>query len=396
MGCAEPFGMAHRGTTIAFALCLVVACEDSRKFPVVTSFCLVSGVHAAPLHCAGEGGGGAGGSGGGGVGGVGGGAGPEAGTGGDAGGNACMSAEPPAVYACVLGDSIPFPGTGPIHVDFTGTVERAAADALACMAQAGSRTVGNSSGAGQAYVIRDGDAELQVTLRTGSERPLLVVGERVRVTIDDMPTSALFSNDSIALGVRDAANDTLLYWFAYTQRGLEELALPQGLSGSSTEPACTVPTDCGVNTRRGLALLDGSEEVALGIGELASVGGLSALLLDNSEFEPTERCFDSVAHHTVSLALFAPERVSKCDWLGDSACSTTERCHAVFAYLRAPFDPSAMFVACVAEGSCDGGAAATCAINDETELPVQFTTTCVPPGWTRADGACDPDLDGGT
>lgn len=383
--------MAHRGTTIAFALCLAVACEDSRELPPVIS-CLGSDVNAFP--CTGHGGfggvGGAGGTGSGGVGGVGGGA------GGDAGVNACMSAEPPAVYACVLGDGVSFPGTGPSHVDFTGTVERAAVDSVACTTQSGSRTIGNSSDAGQAYVIRDGDAELQVTLGTGSERPLLVVGERVRVTIDDMPTSALFSNDSIALGVRDAENDTLLYWFAYTERGLEELALPEGLGGWSTEPACTAPTDCGVNTRRGLALFDGSEEVALGIGELASVGGLSALLLDNSEFEPTERCFDSVEHHTVSLALFAPERVSKCDWLGESACGATEGCQAVHADLRAPFDPSAMFVACVAEGSCGDGDAETCAINDETELPVWFTTTCVPPGWTRADGACDADVDGGT
>jgi len=305
----------------------------------------------------------------------------------------------PGVYACVQGDGIPFPGSGSIEVDISGSVERAASDALACATQAGSRTLGSvSGGLEQAYVIRDGETQIGLTLRTGSARSLLTVGQRVRVTVEDMPSGHLLLGDTLVLSVRDEADDKLLYWFAQTDQGLEQLELPPDFTAANAEPECMHGWGCGVRFRRGLALEGGSEEVALEIGELANIGELAALLLDNSEvvLGSTGTCFDMAAHQRVSVALFARDLVSKCDWLDESACSGTDGCNTVRAYVAGNTDPAPTFIACVEEDSCGDGDVGTCAINDETESLATFTTTCVPPGWTVAHDACDADGDGGS
>lgn len=372
-------GMAQRGTVIGLVLCLALGCADRKS---VCNDCGGQGYGAI-------GGGGAGGAGAG-AGGTG-----AGGTGGDATEHACMHLAQPGVYACVTGGGVPFPGTGEIHVDITGSVELAEASAPLCVAQAASRTFGYvGAELEQGYVVRDGESELSLTLRTGSARPLLAVGQRVHVTVEEMPSGSIFLSSTIVLSVRDEADDRILYWFAQTDLGFEQLPLPAGLTAANAELQCMFG-GCGTNYRRGLVLDDGSNEVTLDIGELADVGEYAALLLDNTERVLTEVCFDASAFHRISVALFARGLISSCDWLDAGACSMTNECRDVRAHIAGDLAPSPKFIACVEDASCTDGDATTCAINDETELPATFTTTCVPPGWTVAHGACDADADGG-
>jgi len=301
-------------------------------------------------------------------------------------------------YACVQGDGIPLPGSGSVEIDISGSVERAESDALACVTQAGSRTFGQlSEGFEQGYVIRDGETEIGLTLRTGSARRLLAVGQRVRVTVEDMPSGSSLLGDSLVLSVRDEADDRLLYWFAQTDRGPEHLALPAGYTAANAQLQCMYDWDCGERYRRGLKLVNGSEEVEIEIGGLANTGELAALLFDNTELVlgTDGTCFDIVAHHRMSVALFARDLVSKCDWLDRNECSVTDGCQAVHAYLASDTNALPTFIACVEEDSCGDGDALTCAVNDETAVLATFSTTCVPPGWTVAHEACDADADAG-
>jgi hypothetical protein len=375
--------MAQRGTLIGLALWLALGCGSRDPEPHDSG-----GQGSAAIGGGGAGGAGAGGAG---IGGAG-----AGGTGGDAAGQACMNVAQPGVYACVTGDGIPFPGSGQIDVDVTGTVERAATDAALCVTLAGSRTFGYvGAEREQAYVVRDGETEISLTLRTGSARPLLAVGQRVHITVEDMPSGSIFLSDTIVLSVRDDADERILYWFAQTERGLEELPLPAGLGAANAELQCMYG-GCGTNYRRGLALRDGSGEVMLELGELGELGEYAALLIDNTERVLTDVCFDASSFHKISVALFARDLVSKCDWLDESACSGTDGCRDVRAYVAGNTSLAPAFIACVEEDSCGDGDAETCAIDDVTELPARFTTTCVPPGWTIAHDACDLDADGGS
>jgi hypothetical protein len=354
--------MAQRGTVIGLALWLALGCaegEPTRSNP------------------GGDGGGGAG---------------------GDAAGQACMNLAGPGVYACVMAAGIPYVGTGEIHIDFTGSVEHSEVDPFACTTDAFARTFGHVSvGREQGYVVRNNETDIRLTLRTGSERPLLAVGQRVRVTVEEMPRGSILLSSTIVLSVRDEADDRVLYWFAQTDLGLEELPLPTGLTAANAELECMYDWGCGERLRRGLTLLNGSEEVTLELGELADIGELAALLLDNTELvlSTTETCFDMVAQHRVSVALFARDLVTECDWLDDSTCSGTDGCREVRAGVAGDTSPSPTFIACVEDDSCTDGDVTTCAINDVTELPATFTTNCVPPGWTVAHDACDADADAG-
>jgi len=372
--------MAQRGTVIGLVLCLALGCADSE--PTCND-------------CGGQGSAAIGGGGAGGAGAGAGGAG-AGGTGGDAAGQACMNLAQPAVHACVMGAGIPFIGTGEVHVDITGSVEHLEAEPFACTAHASSRTFGHVSGdREQSYVVRDGETAISLTLRTGSARPLLTVGQRVRVTVEEMPRGSILLSSTIVLGVRDEADDRILYWFAQTDLGLEEIPLPPGLRAANAELECMYG-GCGTNYRRGLVLDDGSNEVALELGELADIGEYAALLFDNTERVLTEVCFDASSLHRISVALFARDLITKCDWLDDSTCSGSDGCREVRAHLAGDLAPSPKFIACVEDDSCTDGDVTTCAINDLTELPATFTTTCVPPGWTVARDACDADADAGS
>jgi hypothetical protein len=374
--------LAQRGTIIGLALWLAVGCADSSPKPVDPENDGSAAVGGTSGGVGGTSGAGAGGADAGG-----------AGTGGGDAGQVCEDLPRPVVYACVVGDGIPDPETDPIDVDITGSVELAETDGFDCWSQWDSRLFGHHGfdDLEQTYVIRDGDNEIALTLRTGA-RPLLAVGQQVRVTVGEIPSLDFGDDDTHVLGVRDAADGRILYWFAETYRGLEALELPDGFTAANAEPQCVEDSGCGTHFRRGLSLLNGSEEALLEIGVFASIGELDALLIDNTQHvRDTRTCFDDSPFRHVSVALLTSEFALMCDGLDESACAGTDGCREVRAYVARDTNPSPAFIACVEDDSCTDGDVTTCAINDVTELPARFTTTCVPPGWTVARDACDVD-----
>jgi hypothetical protein len=157
--------------------------------------------------------------------------------------------------------------------------------------------------------------------------------------------------------------------------------------------------ECGVKHRRGVALLEGSEEVAIGIGELANVGEVAALLLDNTELVlgTGGSCFDVAPFERVSIALFDRDLISKCDWRDKDSCTDDDDCRDERARLVGTGNPSAELFLCVVDNSCSDGDLPTCEINDGTGQLAVFSTNCVPAGWTALDiDACDEDEDAGS
>lgn len=377
-----PMGMAWRGPSLALIIWLAVGCTD-RETPSNTE--IDGGVGGAGGGASDAGGAGAGGTGGDG----------GAGTGGaDAGAGQC-DYWLAAVHACVQGDGITVAGMAETHVELTGTVERAETAVFDCIAQDDARVFGTLGKQEQTYAIRDGENELRLTIATGSERPLLADGQRVRVTVDDVPSGSMV-RDGAVLSVRDDEDGRVLFWFTRTELGPDGLRLPDGFAASDVGPQCSFDWQCGVQYRRDLALLSGDEHLPIAIGELTSIGGLEALVKDNTEQVQGEddSCFESASYHRVSLALFDRDLITKCDWLDEERCTQDDDCRDVRAQLVGYSDYR--FIACVEDNSCSDGDVVTCAINDQTDRLAEFTTNCVPPGWTAAYGACDPDDDAGS
>lgn len=377
--------MGQRCLLIGLVVWLAIGCSDDEPKPNAMD-------DGGGATSGGVGGGGSGGASGAGAGGAGAGG---ADAGGDGGALECALTRPD-VFACVKGGGITAAGTGESHVELTGIVERRERDSFGCVGEDGSRSFGILGSEGQTYVIGDGAAEIELTVGTGSDRPLLSVGQHVRVAVDDTASGSMLQ-DSVVLSVRDDEDGRILFWFTWTELGFDGLALPPGFTASNAGPQCAFELDCGgVQYRRGLALLEGSDEVAIVVGELASIGGVDALLIDNTEQVLTggsDACFGSGNYHDIGLALFDPDLIAKCDWRDEEACAADDECRAVRAKLVGYPEPR--LIACVEDSSCSDGDAVTCAINDHTEQLAEFTTTCVPPGWTEAYGACGDDSDAG-
>jgi hypothetical protein len=363
--------MAWRGTCLGVVVWLAVGCADSEPDSNIEMD--------------------------GGVGGVGG-AGATSGTGGTGGGDAGAGQceyRVPAVHACVQGDGITVAGMGETHVELTGTVERAELGFFECIAEDNARVFGTLGKQEQTYTIREGDSELRLTVATGSERALLADGQRVRVTVDDMPSGSM-RRDGAVLSVRDDEDGRVLFWFTRTELGPHGLQLPDGFMASDVEPVCRFDGQCGVQYQRDLALLAGDDHIPIAIGDVTTIGGLEALVIVNTEQVQGEddSCSDSTSYHRVSLALFDRDLITKCDWRDEDRCTEDDDCRDVRAQLVGYSDHR--FIACVEDNSCSDGDVGTCAINDHTERLAVFSTTCVPPGWTEAYGACDPDDDAGS
>lgn len=81
--------------------------------------------------------------------------------------------------------------------------------------------------------------------------------------------------------------------------------------------------------------------------------------------------------------------VASCSERSEAQCSG-DGCRAVMARLMEGAG-ELTFIACVADDSCSDGDAQTCAREVGSGELAVFTTTCVPPGWRAAYGACDVD-----
>lgn len=371
--------MGRRKACIGLVVWLAVGCADSEPD---SSLERDGGI-------GGEGGGGTGGASG-----TGGAGGRDAGMGDeDASTSACWHALP-KVHACVQGGGITVVGEAETHVELTGTVERLENASFGCIAEDAARVFGILGTNEQTYVIRDGDESIELTIATGSERALLNVGQRVRVAVDDVPSGSTLP-DGAVLSVENAADGRILYWFTRTQSGFEGLALPPGFSASNVAPECAFEWQCGVQYRRDVALLTDDEHVPVAIGDLTRIGELEALVIDNTEQVQGAdgSCFDAASYHRVSIALFDRELIGRCDWRDEASCADDD-CRDVRATLVGYSDQR--FIACVQDDSCSDGDVTTCGRNDATDQLAVFSTNCVPPGWSEAYGACDPDADAGS
>ena len=216
----------------------------------------------------------------------------------DAGLERCSALMSPDAYACVHGELLA-QEPGRYSVDFTGVVMPEELDAGAVDEPGG--CFGHSVEPGTRYVVRGDEASIALTLRVPGGTSILTAGERIRVSYELGMTDPSFGH----LIVRDEGGLPLL-WLVQALRGSLGVELPDGLTLKSNEPECWAPGHCHDYTYASATVSDGNERVRLAIGEQATLGGRTVVLLANrkaADFGTT--CFQSLASHQLTVLVIS-------------------------------------------------------------------------------------------
>lgn len=324
--------------------------------------------------------GGSGGSASGGQGGTGG-----AGTGGA--GQTCSIDVPfPEVYACVDGDGVNGAIDALPEAELSGVVAILGPEAPPCQGGSSTRHLGNSA-TSQRYAVVNDVASIELTLGIPVANPILTPGQTVSVSYKAKYDFWLPSAGTLI--VRDDAGK-VLYWLTQSANGRAGLDVPDDLTIEIEEPSCTSATTCGSSTWGGALVVRSDDgEIAIELGEQADVGDYNVIFVSNSSLfnVDTSTCPDRLAYQKVAVAFLPRGLTSQCFGMSESACSSTDGCRDVQAYFGGETSPT--FVACVDDSSCSDGDLVTCAFNLLTDQVAAFTTTCVPPGWTRYEDDVD-------